>query len=183
MTKLYKAVVILLGLVLTMTLVLPTHPASAFTLIGGKQSFYSPGVIAFKWGIGTDTETIWRQAFLSAAYDWDYEQNYVRWGNLASGTSNVMQTYSLYDPAEYGRARLALSDGIITAAFIELNTFSLSDKPWTFKISVASHEQGHGFGLNENNSVYWSVMNQNRDRLTIFSPQADDVAGIEYIYR
>jgi hypothetical protein len=49
--------------------------------------------VAFKWGNLTTTDTVWRQAFLKAAYYWDEAQNKVAWGEVSSGTNNIMQVY------------------------------------------------------------------------------------------
>jgi hypothetical protein len=64
---------------------------------------------------------------------------------------------------------------------MELNQYALSGKSFNFIVSVAGHEQGHGFGLGES-SVNPALMNQNRDRETIYKPQQDDINGINAIY-
>lgn len=80
-----------LALVVVLFTTVPT--TEAYVLIGGKQQFYYPGVIAFKWGTLTTTNTEWRKAFNQAAYNWYNVQDLVSWGEVAQGTDNIMQVY------------------------------------------------------------------------------------------
>jgi len=155
--------------------------AKAYSLIGAKQKFYYDNVVPFQWGRLTEDDTEWTEIFRQAANSWNTAQDEIEWGYL-SGSSNVMQVY--YDDnneREYGRTQIKISNGVITLAWMEINQATVSDKSSKFKRSVATHELGHGLGLSDTSSSP-AIMNQNRDRNTIYTPQADDVAGIKAIY-
>lgn len=48
--------------------------------------------------------------------------------------------------------------------------------------SVAGHEWGHALGLDDDNPGSGSLMDQSRDRNTIYVPQVDDRSGINAQY-
>ena len=81
-----------------------------------------------------------------------------------------------------GHTQLALSGGIITRAWMELNQYWCASQSHTWRRSVACHEQGHGFGLAENNSGGLVIMNQNRDKLVVYEAKTDDINGVTAIY-
>ncbi|WP_060669272.1 matrixin family metalloprotease [Oceanobacillus caeni] len=47
--------------------------------------------------------------------------------------------------------------------------------------STAVHELGHALGIAHNNGT--SIMNSNRDRNKMITPQTDDVNGVKSIYK
>ena len=96
----------------------------------------------------------------------------------------MMTTFFHIDPALYGEAEITynLTTRYITQCVMKLNTYSLGGKSANFRQSVACHEQGHGFGLGDENSISPAVMNQNRNREVIYTPQSDDLLGIYALY-
>lgn len=64
---------------------------------------------------------------------------------------------------------------------VELNTDRLDSESSTVKRSVASHELGHHIGI-RHSSVSQAVMNQDRNRESIYSPQTDDICGVNHRY-
>lgn len=157
------------------------QPANAYSLIGAKQDFIWGNTIDFQWGNLTDNNSTWTDMFLQAGYSWNNAQTKFQWGNVSS-SSNIQQMYYVTNSNEYGRTQLQWSPaGIFTRAWMEVNQYSVSSKSWNFQKSVATHELGHGVGLGES-SASPAVMNQARDREKIYTPQTDDVDGVNHIY-
>lgn len=72
------------------------------------------------------------------------------------------------------------SGGYISHANMWLNWYYLQGQSVNYRRGTAGHEWGHCFGLDETTGQV--LMNPNRDRNTIYTPQSDDIDGINYLY-
>ena len=87
----------------------------------------------------------------------------------------------------YGRVNYTTSGSTITgfAAYVNIGNTVLSSASSANKAkiarSVACHELGHLLGLNDLTSGT-AVMNTNRNRLTLYTPQTDDINGVSAGY-
>lgn len=114
-----------------------------------------------------------------AVGDWNAAQNYIRYKKNISA-SNYLGVFWDVNQSHFGRITLECTGDNIDRFDIYVNTNSSALSDWTIARSVAGHELGHGLGLDH--SAQTAIMNSNRNRQQIYSPQSDDIDGANAIY-
>ncbi len=112
------------------------------------------------------------------------------WNTLASTNISVTTELSAYTcevdsyvDGWYGLATLYNNSGVITTATIQINSRVCSSNSNPRK-STITHEIGHLLGLKDNPpvSANKSLMNHNRNRDTIYTPQYFDIENVKFIF-
>lgn len=149
----------------------------AYELNGYRQG--NPSFISYKWGSGLTSSMI-QNGWTNGADSWRVStKSFVRFYHN-SGSVNTFSQYYVRDYGDYGEILyLNISGGLLTRFEAKLNEFSISTN--NVAQSVAVHEIGHALGLSDLSSGA-SVMNHNRNRAVIITPQTDDLNGIRAIY-
>ena len=75
-----------------------------------------------------------------------------------------------------------LTNGATGKADVNLNWFYLQSDTINARRGTAGHELGHALGLDDNNSGGAVIMNVGRNRNQVFTPQTDDINGVNSIY-
>lgn len=119
----------------------------------------------------------------NAAYYWNsYSgKNYITYDsssrNIALEVNDPQNYYGKYNFLE-----LNGSANHQTSKFsIYLNAYILNDCNDTYKESTSSHELGHSLGLSDAD-MGLTIMNNNRNRSSIYRPQSDDIAAAAQNY-
>lgn len=99
--------------------------------------------------------------------------NYSTQGNYMSVGTNVGSWYGRYYRTVEGGSHIQINTRTIT------NATTTSSRP-TFARSTATHEIGHLLNLGDNpgGTANSSLMNHNRNRLIIYSPQSKDRTNV-----
>lgn len=169
----------------TFILLISITSAYAYTVLSYTQNFYYNNVVAYKWSTGTWEP--YTSAFETALSDWNNSQSDFQWGyceDTPSGCSDNQMggVYYLENSTQTGRTQISASNGHYTRAWCEMNQWVCDDKTSTYKRSVANHEVGHAMSLADNNNVTYSIMNQNRNRTSIYVPQSADINAVTTVY-
>lgn len=160
--------------------------ASAFSLMGHRlkdcKAYYY-----FESGI--DAKTI--PTFVTACENWRYRTNLYemeRLGNEEDVVKVCVDTISGYPVMYSGLTGTWKKDGYLTKATITFNTYHKAWSDDNARLSVAAHEIGHVFGLNDldgaralMNGVTYGE-NSRYETYGITDPQADDICGIGYLF-
>jgi hypothetical protein len=153
---------------------------SAYTLAGYTWPTSVSG-LSYKWGSNLQTSGgLSRTAFESAISDWNGTATKVFFSN-STGSSNILDTYYKIDSTDYGVTNVTSSGSSIVCFTSEINVGNTNVVNTTnVARSAAGHELGHGLGLAHTSST--ALMNQNRDRTKIYTPQSDDINGVNSMY-
>lgn len=154
--------------------------ANAYTI--GHPWRYSSGTlnVYYAWGSSMPSDSVWKTAFSTAASDWTGTFTVLSY-NYSSSAVNKLGVVSIAG-GSYGYAwTTSDSEGYIISFSAAGNTATTGSFTSTMRRSTAGHELGHGAGLGEGN-VAQALMYQGRDRSKIYTPQTDDVQGINSLY-
>lgn len=132
----------------------------------------------------TYVESTWRTSVSTAASSWGSAGS-KRTASLSTSSINKISTeamtipeYGLYTSIEQNTPSIQISNKT-TKFKIQINTTKVKDT--LTARSTACHEFGHAMGLNENYNFGGpgtSIMDGNRTRLITYSPQPDDISGV-----
>ncbi|MGN7388786.1 matrixin family metalloprotease [Sporosarcina sp. SAFN-015] len=149
----------------------------AYELKGHRQG--NPSFISYKWGSGLTSSMI-QNGWTKGGDSWRVStKSYVRF-YYNSGSVNTFSQYYIRDYGDYGEIiYLNISGGLLTRFEAKLNEYAILTN--NVAQSVAVHEMGHALGLSDLSSGA-SIMNHNRNRAVIITPQTDDLNGIRAIY-
>ena len=201
--KLINAVILLVAILCVASSVW-AYIVFGHILIGGvgKQGKFTRGY----WK--DSTVSAYSTLITNAMYNWcntEYRHPYVRtsiWFVPSVKSSSVMDIYAQQSPpypnvlAETQHYKYAYNETranpynedwvwckiiIYRATFDNLSTDGQGTGNFKREGTI-SHEMGHVFGLNENNSMPSSVMCQLSSGRTVNRPSADDCYGINYLY-
>lgn len=174
----------LLLLVITFS-VFPISSAFAYQTKG----YYCPGAKTdYAWGSGLNAS--WQTIYRNAISSWSSSANFTFTYN--SSSSNTLNTHYKADTAEdaaiYGSMEV-LDISLIGQGTLILNQWAVYLNTansnlmgsTTIARSTACHELGHVVGLDDLQSGT-ALMNQNRNRSVIYTPQTDDINGKIAIY-
>ncbi len=137
--------------------------------------------VTYKWGSNLQTPgTIIRNGYVSAMPDWNSTAGFSFTENAYS--DNILQSFYVPSDSYYGYAeKTEWSGNIITAFTTYVNSGNIYITQTNVARSVAGHEFGHPFGIDDLSSGD-ALMNQYRNRSSIYNPQTDDINGITAIY-
>ncbi|MBI4311737.1 MAG: matrixin family metalloprotease [Chloroflexi bacterium] len=173
---------------------LPYRSAHAYTQSGCHvPDVWTTQIIAwYDWGTNLQTPgTAWRIAWETAMSDWN-SANTTKTVNIYGFPSEPNTINSIWDEENgswYGAFAfddnpcVSSSPHHYTDWFLLNNVYTTLYFSATERRSVANHELGHLLGLWENNSPgYNAIMDQNRDRSSIYVAQTDDINGVNSIH-
>lgn len=184
---------LVLGFVAALGLVAATfvgaNRASAFNLLGPRWGGTPTMGCCAELGVFTFTET----SFLDPNDFNAFSNAYVSWNNVNSGanvnwvfTSNMNATAGDVDQPGVtwdGIANWAATGEFFDTNFVLLNIAFTAAYDWETRTGVAAHEIGHQMGLDHAGScALMTPDTPTRRTCNVFTPQADDVAGINSMY-
>lgn len=158
--------------------------SQAFTL--HSYSWDDPESITYTWGANLDDgPSAIRTAFSQGISDWNSTATRVWFSYNSSYVEGVLDSTCVSDnPAWLGgtNAYVDTYDNTrMTGFHSRINSCGMNVSNATWARSVAGHELGHGLALAET-STTGALMNQSRDRMKIYVPQADDITGVNKKY-
>lgn len=128
------------------------------------------------------------QAYQASVSDWNTSDTPTNYVAVSSNWDTYMYEYSdAADPA-YGYTAAkdpnTFCNGGLHGFNVALNTYTVY-RDWSndqnFVRSVTGHEEGHVVGLGHS-TVTPALLNQGRDRHSVYSPKNDDVCGVNAMY-
>lgn len=164
---------ILMYLCAALAIVLCTSSVFAFSTgsyrVDAKNASYT-------WG--SDITSTYKTAWENAANDWYNVDNVTFY--YSSSSSNIVNARSISGDSAYGTIYYQTTSGNKLQKFkVELNTLKCTNG--TIAHSTSGHEIGHALGLADLTSGT-AIMNKNRNRSSIYTPQTDDIDGVKYVY-
>ncbi|MHB9094994.1 MAG: hypothetical protein ACYC21_10000 [Eubacteriales bacterium] len=164
-------------LCLTLLLLLALTTTASAYVVFAKWNYNGTALnISYKWDSSVNSD--WIYAWNTGISDWNGKPTKVD-VYYSSTSSNPLGCYYKAGGV-YGITNLALDSNWKIVGFNGWgNTYYTGA---TINRSTAGHEIGHVEGLDENPFYSPSIMNPYRDRSIIYTPQTDDVLGINYMY-
>lgn len=160
---------------------------SLFTFFGSfaAVSAYVP------YGFGYPTPRITIKNACTADYTPTFHASLAAWNNAtptaqlteSSSSINYVTNNSYADSWVGYYSYFYNRKKVVTRFYIRLNTRLLDSKSSNYKQSVLVHELGHALNLSDNPPTSPSIMRYDRNRELIYTPQADDIAGVNTMYR
>lgn len=147
-----------------------------------KENHYLTNMSAtYKWGSNMSSTSVIKTGWQDAVSEWNNAGTYI---TRSVSSQNVLESRARGSSAEWGLSLIYKYDEDSYSAVHFFTCYMNSTKgQWTANIaqSVGIHELGHVLGLAHNN-VTKSIMNENRNRSTLYTIQQDDENGIAAIY-
>lgn len=140
--------------------------------------------VSYAWGDNLQSPgTVIRNGFINAVSDWGSVQTKVKYYYLSS-SANKLDSYFISSSSDYGMTSTYYDPdtNYVGYFYARLNAGNPDMTKSNVARSVANHELGHPMGLRDNN-FSGAIMDQARNRTVIYTPQADDISGINYIYK
>jgi len=167
-------------LLLSVTFVVPTSGiASAFRTFGGAWPDDSVTSLTWRW-VSSGYSAL-EDAMEDAVDDWDGTPTEIGLSQVSS--NEQISGHGYYD--DDGRNGYCTMDpsfyGGYLHADVYLNWRNLEYDSTNERRGTAGHELGHAFGLAHPGSAQ-VLMNPYRDRSSVYTPQTDDINGINYLY-
>lgn len=156
--------------------------ANAYTILSRWR--YSGGnmTVTYAWGASMPFSSDWKTAFNAAASDWSAAPTNVDYAYYsASGNKLGIVDKPGGSAGYFWGATDAYGYLTSFSAAGNINQAVTGTYTSTMKRSTAGHELGHGLGLGEEN-LRAALMNQNRNRSTVYKPQQDDTDGVNFLY-
>lgn len=163
------------------TMLISTNLVSAYVPVGLKWSGSTfPISVTYKWGSNLGTSSVIRTAYQQALTDWNGAQMRIKFTE-SSSSSNELNSYYVSSSSAYGYNDLYGTGTTYTKFMAFVNAGNSNITKTYVARSVAGHELGHAMSLDEGN-VLVSLMNQNRNRESIYTPKQDDLDGVNEQY-
>ena len=147
---------------------------------------YSTLTVKWKWAPSPYTpSTTYQTAYNASRGDWDATSTPISFSYVTSPWWEAQHHLEAYDfgPSDtrYGTQGDGCSGGDRTYTYASLNTRKLDSESANFKRSVAGHELGHYIGPVHSTHTP-ALLNQSRNRNTVYVPQWDDVCAVNDYY-
>ncbi|MGB8955533.1 MAG: matrixin family metalloprotease [Tumebacillaceae bacterium] len=169
----------LVSSVIAFAIVTAPFAAHAYTLY--PYWWQNGGAVSYKWGSNlTATGTIIRSGFENAIFDWNGTPTRVAF-TYNSSSPNTLDSVNQPESSDYGWCYVYYNGTAITSFVAQVNSGASNITINNVARSAAGHELGHSLGLDHTN-VYYSLMNPNRSRSSIYTPQTDDINGLNQRY-
>jgi hypothetical protein len=166
-------------LLMILAIIIVPYTTHAYVL----ESYYwknGVGNLTYKWGSNLQSPgSVIRNGFNSAVSDWIATSTPV-WLSYNSSSPNTLNSYYLLDSSEYGKCTVTYTGSYINYFTAMVNSGNSNITLNNVARSAAGHELGHGLGLDH--STLTAIMNSNRNRTSIYTPQSDDINGINARY-
>lgn len=171
--------------VIVLALMVPITSASAYNLLGYHWPKSVGKTYILKVKYNTTLPSAAKTAFDSAVSDWNSAQTKINIDLSISNTlsPNVLTTENVADQSLYGDTSWSYigTEFISFTAMVNIGNSDVVNKTNTAR-SAAGHELGHALGLDHTYPPYLSIMNSSRDREVVYTPQNDDISGINALY-
>jgi hypothetical protein len=174
---------------IVLILIMMGATANAYTLKEYKWKKSSPDStlhVYLKWGDRLDDvpESVIAQGFSNAISDWNSSQSHIKYYTTTSSSKNILNSYTLMNDNEYGYCTVYYDSITKYISYFEayVNAGNRNISKSNVARSAAAHELGHSYGLGDLTTGV-AIMNGNRDRTRIYTPQTDDINGVNAHYR
>lgn len=172
-----KTAMIFLLIIPLIVWILPSQ-TFAYSFTGDRMCNYY--YVPIRWGGSINEE--YKTTAATSMRDWNEAQNKRRFVQGDSSSSGVIDAYYSSSDSYFGYSYWQTGMDSCTDAWVtKINTYYESNNDTDFGRSVVSHELGHILGLAHTN--WSSLMNTDRNRYTLYTPQKDDINGVNELYK
>ncbi|PLR75236.1 peptidase [Bacillus sp. V3-13] len=145
-----------------------------------KCSTCSTSYPTYSWGDRLTGSSVIKTGWQNAITSWHGKQSKVRF-TYSSGSTSKLNSWYETSSTYYGRMYTSYDAFKFVTKFTgELNAGNTNITKTNVAQSSGVHELGHAMGIDHVSGT--SIMNTSRDRTRIYTPQTDDVNGINAIY-
>lgn len=130
----------------------------------------------------SNLSSTYKNAWDNGASSWSRANANITYSNYSK---NVCSTYFNMGDNSHGYTTIYANPSSFYVNYFDsfLNTGAPNANNTTILRSAAAHEFGHVLGLDHFSNSTSAIMNTSRDRTKIYTPQTDDINGINAIYR